>query len=67
MYDYDDNRAAVMASAGAISPLVDLLRGGQSAEQGGKYAATALYNLTSLDAERRQVAGLGYTRYWITG
>ena len=50
-----------VAAAGAIPLMVELLRGGGSVE-GRMYAVEALYNLTSLDAGRRQVEELGYTQ-----
>jgi hypothetical protein len=57
----DDVNAVAAAEAGAIPPLVDLLRGEGSTE-GAEFIAMALFNLTSLDAGRRQIEGLGYTR-----
>jgi vacuolar protein 8 len=52
---------AAVVAAGAIPPLIALLRNRGSTKE-RKFAATALFNLTSLDAGQRQVEGLGYTQ-----
>jgi hypothetical protein len=56
---FDAASIATIIAAGALTPLVDLLQDGGSAE-GRKYAAKVLYNLTTHAAGRRHVEELGY-------